>query len=83
MGVSMATYEQVALEDGDTVWEYVCGRLREKPGMTQEHNDAAGVLTFLIQSQLDLSAFRVRGVTTVARTAAFRYKGASPNSFAS
>jgi Uma2 family endonuclease len=70
MGVSMATYEQVALEDGDTIWEYVCGRLREKPGMTQDHNDAAGVLTFLIQSQLDLSAFRVRNQSGRLKTSA-------------
>ncbi len=60
MGVSAATYEQVALEDGDTVWEYVCGQLREKPQMSQEHNDAVGMLTYLIQSQLDLSQYRVR-----------------------
>lgn len=58
MGVSPATYEQVALEDSDVTWEYVCGRLREKPGMTQEHNSVAGVLTFLIQSQLSLRSYR-------------------------
>ena len=41
MAVSPATYEQVALEDDDATWEYVCGRLREKPAMIQAHNDVA------------------------------------------
>ncbi len=68
MGISLATYEQVALEDGDTIWEYVCGQLREKPGMTQEHNDAAGILTYLIQSQLNLQEYRVRNNSSRLRT---------------
>lgn len=37
MPVSAETYEQLALEDGDVKWELVCGRLREKPGMTAQH----------------------------------------------
>jgi Uma2 family endonuclease len=60
MVVSHATYEAVALEDSDTTWEYVCGRLRAKPGMTQEHNDVAVLLTFRLQSQLDWKTHRVR-----------------------
>lgn len=60
MGVSLATYEQVALEDGDTTWEYVCGQLREKPGMTQEHNDVAFYLAHALASQLDRAQFKVR-----------------------
>ncbi len=59
MAVSPATYEQVALEDGDVTWEYVCGRLREKPAMTQEHNAVAGLLTYLLQSQLPITEYRV------------------------
>jgi len=59
MGVSYATYEQVALEDGDATWEYVCGQLREKPGMTQEHNRAASLLAYFIQSQLPIERFEV------------------------
>ena len=70
MGVSLATYEQVALEDGDTVWEYVCGQLREKPGMTQEHNAIAGLLAYLLQSQLPLGAYRVLSNSSRLRTAA-------------
>lgn len=60
MAVSLATYEQVALEDGDVTWEYVCGRLREKPGMTQEHNSVQFLLAFQLASQLDRGRFTVR-----------------------
>lgn len=60
MAVSPATYEQVALEDGDVTWEYVCGRLREKPGMTQEHNAVGFYLAHQLASQLDRSEFTVR-----------------------
>lgn len=60
MAVSHATYEKVALEDSDTTWEYVCGQLRAKPDMTQEHNDVATLLTFRLQSQLDWQEYRVR-----------------------
>ena len=70
MGVSPATYEQVALEDSDTTWEYVCGQLREKPSMTQEHNDVAFQLAFLIASQLDRSRFQVRSNAGRLKTAA-------------
>lgn len=68
MAVSLATYEQVALEDGDTTWEYVCGQLREKPGMTQEHNATAGLLSYLTQSQLSLTQFRVVSNASRLRT---------------
>lgn len=60
MAVSLATYEQVALEDGDATWEYVRGRLREKPGMTQEHNSVAFYLAFQLASRLDRKRFAVR-----------------------
>src|SRR5215208_5870380 len=70
MGVSPATYEQVALEDGDTTWEYVCGQLREKPGMTQEHNNAAFMLAHLIAGQIPLSRFEVRNNSGRLRTSA-------------
>jgi Uma2 family endonuclease len=60
MAVSHATYEQVALEDSDTVWEYVCGQLRAKPGMTQEHVDVAFYLAHMIASQVDKTLYRVR-----------------------
>ncbi len=44
MAVSYATYERVALEDTDGQWELVCGKLRERPLMTQEHNSIASRL---------------------------------------
>ncbi|MFN8559837.1 MAG: Uma2 family endonuclease [Dehalococcoidia bacterium] len=53
MPVSARTYERVALEDGDHVWELVCGRLRQKPAMTTEHNHAARMLAMVIGRQLD------------------------------
>ncbi|MEO8541190.1 MAG: Uma2 family endonuclease [bacterium] len=70
MAVSAATYEQVALEDGDTTWEYVCGQLREKPSMTQAHNSVGTLLGFFIQTQLGLDDFRVRINSGRLRTAA-------------
>lgn len=70
MGISAATYEQVALEDSDTVWEYVCGQLREKPGMTQEHNDAAFYLAHQLASQLSPGQYRVRNNSGRLRTGA-------------
>ena len=60
MAVSAATYERVALEDPDSKWEMVCGRLRRKPTMTYEHNDLAFELAHVIRSQVDPRAFRIR-----------------------
>jgi Uma2 family endonuclease len=59
MAVSYATYERVALED-DAVWELVCGRLREKPLMTQEHNTVGTLLMTQLVRQLDEGRFQVR-----------------------
>lgn len=67
MPVTEKTYEQVALEDPEGQWELVCGRLRSKPGMTQEHNDVAGLLTFFLQQLLPLEQFRVRMNSTRTR----------------
>jgi hypothetical protein len=44
MPISEATYERIALEDPESNWELVCGRLRRKPEMTQEHNDVITLL---------------------------------------
>lgn len=60
MAVSYATYERVALEDGDGLWELVCGRLRERPLMTQEHNRCAWRLMSQIAKQFDESKFEAR-----------------------
>jgi Uma2 family endonuclease len=60
MPVSEATYEQLALEDLEGRWEYLCGQIRQKPPMTHEHEDTSWWLAHLIQNQLDRRAFQVR-----------------------
>ncbi len=59
MPVTEATYRQLAEEDFENGWELVCGRLRKKPGMTLRHNSIAQVLTFVLQRQIPLDAYRV------------------------
>lgn len=60
MPVSEATYQRVALEDGDEVWELVCGRLRKKPLMTTEHDDLGGTLQGLLFMQVRIDEYSVR-----------------------
>ncbi|MGI8550727.1 MAG: Uma2 family endonuclease [Dehalococcoidia bacterium] len=59
MSISQQTYERVALEDPDGLWELVCGRLRSKPAMTTEHEGVMWSLTRHLVIQLDERAFRV------------------------
>ena len=59
MPVSEETYRRVALEDPEGKWELVCGRLREKPVMTTEHNDVQRNLDWLINSQIDRALYVV------------------------
>lgn len=59
MPVSAETYQRVALEDTDHIWELECGRLREKPPMTADHEDTGRVLAMLLSRQLDITAFSV------------------------
>ncbi len=59
MPVTEETYERLALEDLEGQWELVCGRPRQKPGMTQEHNYIARKLTKRIGSQVDEAEFDV------------------------
>lgn len=59
MPVSEETYQRVALEDTDATWELVCGRLREKPLTTAEHNQSARVLAMLLSRQLDIREYTV------------------------
>ena len=59
MPVSEETYERVALEDGDRVWELVCGRLREKPPVTMPHAETARNLVAVLSRQLDRRRFSV------------------------
>jgi Uma2 family endonuclease len=60
MPVSEKTFEQLALEDDETTWELVCGHLREKPPMTQEHNTTASRMIAALVRQLDEDQFEVR-----------------------
>jgi Uma2 family endonuclease len=60
MAVSYETYERLALEDSDTLWELVCGKLREKPPMTQAHNSLAYRLLAQLALQLDKRQFELR-----------------------
>ena len=60
MSVSEETFRQLALEDPSGHWELVCGQLRQKPGMTAEHNDVMFELAYHLRSQLDRSKFKVR-----------------------
>ncbi len=60
MPVTEETYERLALEDIEGQWEYVRGRVRQKPAMTQEHNSSMTILGFYLQSQLPLEEFEVR-----------------------
>jgi Uma2 family endonuclease len=66
MPVSEATYEQLALEDLEGQWEYVCGHVRQKPAMTQEHNSTANRLAYFLQAQLSLDDYELR--TNITRT---------------
>lgn len=59
MPVSEATYQRVALEDSDHVWELVCGRLREKPPMTTDHNEIPRELLRQLLPQLDRRDFMI------------------------
>jgi hypothetical protein len=53
MPVSEETYQEVALEDPDGLWELACGRLRRKPCMTRAHNGTIRRLNHRFSTQLD------------------------------
>jgi Uma2 family endonuclease len=58
--ITEEAYERLALAEPDRKWELCDGVLREKPGMTAAHNDVAVMLGYMLMSQLDRSAYRVR-----------------------
>ena len=60
MPVSEPTYERVALEDPDGLWELHHGRLRSKSKGTWDRNQVAVDLSFLLGRQLSRHGFRVR-----------------------
>ena len=59
MPVSEATYRQLAVEDREGAWELVCGKLRQKPGMTMEHNSVGRELAFALYSVLPGEVYSV------------------------
>ncbi len=59
MPVTEATYEQLVFEDPEGKWELVCGRPRQKPGMTQEHNHIGRKLARRLHSMLPESEWEV------------------------
>lgn len=67
MAVSEATYRQVALEDGDDLWELDHGRLRKKPPMTTEHQGVARNLLAALLVRMDRDEFTI-GETVKVRT---------------
>jgi Uma2 family endonuclease len=58
--ISGEAYERLALAEPDRKWELRDGVLREKPGMTAAHNELAVTLGYMLLSQLDRAAYRVR-----------------------
>jgi Uma2 family endonuclease len=60
MPVTDETYRRVALEDPEGKWELICGRLREKPPMTTEHNDVQSRLDRRLNHQLAEDEYAVR-----------------------
>lgn len=60
MPVSEKTYRQIALEDPDGHWELHHGILRQKPGMSYEHNHLMSRLFLALGQQLDAREFTVR-----------------------
>ena len=60
MPVSEETYERVALEDPEGLWELVRGELCRKPGMMAEHGSLIETLDYLLKHQLDREQFAIR-----------------------
>ncbi len=59
MPLTEQTYRAIALEDPEGQWELHRGRLREKPGMTWDHNGHALDLAVQLHNQLNRREFRV------------------------
>jgi Uma2 family endonuclease len=67
--ISEAEYEQIVLAEPVEKWELVEGRLREKPGMSWDHNQIVALLNHLLRNQLDARQFTVFFETRVRRSA--------------
>ena len=72
--ISEQAYCEIVLRDPDITWELHEGRLREKPAMTWDHNDALSYLGGQLMQQLDRSEYRVHiSVSRVRRSPANVY----------
>jgi Uma2 family endonuclease len=60
MTVSEETFKRIALEDPEGHWELHYGHLRQKPGMSLEHNQIMFDLAVQLANQLRRDDFRVR-----------------------
>ena len=69
MPISQQTYQRVALEDPDGQWELWCGRLRQKPTMTTEHNRTIDRLYRQMAAQLSDEVYGLRTNTARVRVA--------------
>jgi Uma2 family endonuclease len=72
--VTEEAYFRLARANGDAPLEFIRGRIREKPSMSAEHNDAMFLLGLQLGQQLDLKKYRVRvnaGRTRRPRTSVF------------
>jgi Uma2 family endonuclease len=67
MVISVKTYEQVALEDGDETWELAHGVLRKKPGVTAEHSGVMSALARQLYLRLDENQYDLRVNSTRLR----------------
>jgi Uma2 family endonuclease len=65
--MSEAEYEEFVFAHPDSQWELVDGVLREKPGMTWEHQDIVMHLGSLLSNQLDRKEYRVFAESRVRR----------------
>jgi hypothetical protein len=73
MTVSEKTFRRVALEHPSGHWELHCGKLRQKPGMTAAHNNAATNLVLQLGGQLNPSRYRFQLNAGHVRRSADRY----------
>lgn len=66
--ISEAEYEQIVLAEPIEKWELVEGRLREKPGMSWDHNRIVMMLGHLLMLQTDRRQFQVFAESRVRRS---------------
>lgn len=67
MSISTETYRRVALEDPHGGWELVCGRLRQKPPMTTEHQSTIRQAAEQFHDQLDRNLYAIDTTQTRVR----------------